>query len=208
MLGLSSATLWKTRRGPTRSSASNQPPTAITARYVFQVHGDVAGFPEVVVIDVIDLIVPVAFFLMKKFFGVRKRAHLEVVLVTIGGAVVEARAAGRRWADGGARREVGVEAEVGGEHEGAVVIGVVTHKEVGDWSLRRGGFEGGVRVDHSGGGEEAIVGDAPDAGFAVVVGDVVEEPLDGVVGVGAFVEIFRDFFVFGGVTSTNVPSDR
>ena len=48
-------------------------------------------------------------------------------------------------------------------------------------------------VDHGGGGEEAWLGDAPDADLASVAGDVFDEPIDGVVGVGAFVGVLRGF---------------
>ena len=63
---------------------------------VFEAGGDVAGFPEIVVVHVFDLIVPIAVFLFQEFMGVRKRAHLKVELVAVGGAVVVARLGGRR----------------------------------------------------------------------------------------------------------------
>jgi hypothetical protein len=51
-----------------------------------------------------------------------------------------------------------------------------------------------VGVDHAGRGVEAGIGDAHDAGLAVVAGHVVEKEFECVVHVGAFVDIFRRFF--------------
>ncbi len=83
--------------------------------------------------------------------------------------------------------EGGIEAELGGEHEGASVVGVVPFEEVGHGSFGRGGLDRGVGVDDGGGGIESGIGDAPDADLAVVVGDVLEQPVHGVVHVGAFI---------------------
>ncbi len=80
-------------------------------------------------------------------------------------------------------------------------------------------IEGGVGVDDAGGGVEAGIGDAPHADLAVVVGDVVNEPLDGVVGVGAFVGILGaaldgavrrhvDEIAFGHVAAADVLVDE
>jgi hypothetical protein len=51
-----------------------------------------------------------------------------------------------------------------------------------------GDFEGGVWVDEGGEGGEAVVGDADDADLLVGFGDVFDEPVDGVVGVGGVVD--------------------
>ena len=85
--------------------------------------------------------------------------------------------------------EENVEAEIGVEHECAAVIGVVAHEEVGHGSLRRRGFQRGMRVDDAGGSVEAGIGNSPDSGVAVVVGHVLEQPVDGVVEVGAVVDV-------------------
>ena len=85
--------------------------------------------------------------------------------------------------------------------------------------LGRGGLERGMRVDHAGGGVEAGIGDAPHADLAVVVGDVLDQPLDGVVGVGAFVGVLRaaldgavrrhvDELAFGHVAAADVLVDE
>jgi hypothetical protein len=46
-----------------------------------------------------------------------------------------------------------------------------------------------MRVDHAGGGVEAGVGNPPNAGVAVVVGHILEEPINGVVEIGAVVDV-------------------
>ncbi len=51
----------------------------------------------------------------------------------------------------------------------------------------------GMGVDDGGRGVEAGIGDAPDANLAVVVGHMLEQELDGVVGVGGVVDILRRF---------------
>ena len=48
-----------------------------------------------------------------------------------------------------------------------------------------------MRVDHSHRRVEAGIGDAPLPRLAVVVGDVLHQPVDRVVGVAAFVDVFR-----------------
>ena len=63
------------------------------------------------------------------------------------------------------------------------MVPVVADEPVGDRRLRRGRLERGVGVDHAGGGVEAGIGDAPHADLAVVVGHVLDQPVDGVVGV-------------------------
>jgi len=95
----------------------------------------------------------------------------------------------------GLRLEVDIEAVVGGEHEGPAVVAVVVEEEVGHRGLGAGGLDGGMRVDNGGRGVEAGVADAGDADLAVVVGDVLEEELDGVVGVGGLVGLIGGLVV-------------
>ena len=86
-----------------------------------------------------------------------------------------------------------IEAEVGREHEGPVVIGVIAEVIVSDRRLRRGGYEGGVRIDHPGRDVEAGVRDTPHADLTVVAFDILDQILDGVVGVATFVDLFARF---------------
>ena len=115
-------------------------------------------------------------------------ADAEEVVVSVGGAVLEFGAVvGGELGLGAAGMEEGIEVEVGVEHHGSAVVGVVAHEEVSHRGFGGGGFDGGMGVDDGGGGEESGVGDAPDSDAAVVVRDVVKEPFDGVVHVGGFV---------------------
>ena len=75
------------------------------------------------------------------------------------------------------------------ELERSVVVPVVAGEPVGDRGLRRGGLERGVGVDHAGGRVETRVRDAPHTDPAVVVGDVLDEPVDRVERVGALVDV-------------------
>ena len=74
------------------------------------------------------------------------------------------------------------------EAKGAVVMEVVAEEHVGRRGLRRHRLEGRVRVEHRHHRQPAVVADAEHADPAVVVRHVLEEPVDGVVGVGAFVD--------------------
>ena len=91
--------------------------------------------------------------------------------------------------------ERGVEAETGGEHEGSAMIAVVAQEKVGHGRLGAGGSQRGMGVDDGGRRIEAWVGDAPYAHLVVVVGDVLEQELDGVVGVGCVVDVLGGFLV-------------
>ena len=73
----------------------------------------------------------------------------------------------------------------------AVVEEVVADPEVGHGGLRRDGFYGGVGIDGGFDGEEAGIGYAHDADASVVVGDVLDEPGYGVVGVCGFIDAVR-----------------
>src|ERR1700730_3520696 len=74
-------------------------------------------------------------------------------------------------------------------------------------------------IDNTCGGEKSRIGNAPNSSFAVVAGDVVQQPFDGVVGVGAFVDLSRRFLsifmwchflegAFGHIAATNILVDE
>lgn len=74
-------------------------------------------------------------------------------------------------------------------HESAVVERVVAREEVGHRRLRRHGLEGGMSVDHAGRRVETGVRNSPDADLAVVARQVLDQPIDGVRDVRAFVDL-------------------
>ena len=141
---------------------------------VVEMGGEVARLPVVVVSGVLDGLVEPG-IVDELGEAAELGTMVEEIFVTVIGRVGEVAAgvAGREvgsvWPG---VEEAGVELELSGEHEGAVVVGVVAEEEVGDGGLRGGGFDGGVGIDDGGGGVEAGVGHAPDAGFAVVAQDV------------------------------------
>lgn len=63
----------------------------------------------------------------------------------------------------------------------------VVEKEIGDGGLGGTADQSRMMLRQCGGGIESGVGDAPHADFLVVAVDVVDQPLDGVVGVVAFI---------------------
>jgi hypothetical protein len=68
------------------------------------------------------------------------------------------------------------------------VVEVVSQEHVGRRSLLGSGFQRGVRLQQSHHGKPTAVGNAEQAGPAVVVGDVLDQPIDRVEGVGAFID--------------------
>ena len=75
--------------------------------------------------------------------------------------------------------------------ESAIVKEIVAHPDVNHRSLGRDGFYGGVWINAGGHGEKTRVGDTEDSHAAVVVRNVLEEPVHGVISIGAFVNELR-----------------
>ncbi len=71
------------------------------------------------------------------------------------------------------------------------MVPVVAGEPVGDRRLGRRGLERGVGVDHAGGRVEPGIRDAPHPDPAVVVGHVLDQPVDRVEGIGALVDLVR-----------------
>src|SRR5438034_2578569 len=69
--------------------------------------------------------------------------------------------------------------------ESAIVKEIVAHPDVNHRSLGRDGFYGGVWINAGGHGEKTRVGDTEDSHAAVVVRNVLEEPVHGVISIGA-----------------------
>ncbi len=142
--------------------------------------------PELVVVGVGGELVPEGHLAVEvALVDVGERPELEEEAVAVRRAVVEAR---RPLADQALPRPPEAREKVEGEveGEGAVVVHVV-EVPVGDRRRRQRRADGWVGVDDADGGVEARVGVAPDADPAVVVRQVLDQPLDGVPGVGALV---------------------
>ncbi len=149
---------------------------------------DVSRLPELVIVGVSGELVPKGDLAVEVVLvGIAERSEIEEELIAVGSAEVEAFGPlGHQPVTGLAEgRE---KAEAHGQGEGSVVVHVV-EEPVGDRRLRRGSLERRVRVDHPCGGVETGVGDAPKADPAVVVRQVLDEPVDGVEGVGALVGV-------------------
>ena len=121
---------------------------------------------------------------------VAERAQPQVPLVAVG---QQARRA--RRADAGGRRprpaEPVEEVHVVRQQQRAVVEEVVAAHPLAHRRLGRGDLERGVRLDGGHGGVEARVARAAHADAAVVGPHVGDQPLDGVVGVAALVDVAR-----------------
>ena len=146
------------------SSASNHPPTVSTAgRDALEVLPDRPRLPELVVGGVFEVAAVVGVVQHAVALGAGpERAHLQEELVAAGRAVVEGHPRLRPLGLG-PHREARVEAEVGGQHERAVVERVVAQVVVGDRRLRRHRLQRRMRVDHAGRDVEARIRDAPHA---------------------------------------------
>ena len=70
------------------------------------------------------------------------------------------------------------------------MVEIVPNEPVNDRRLRAGGFQGGVGVNHAGGGIEAGIGNTTLAHTAIVAGDFFQQELDGVVSVGTFIKVY------------------
>ena len=73
---------------------------------------------------------------------------------------------------------------------------VVAEEPVGNGRLRGDSLEGGMGVNGGHGGVEAWIGDAPDTDASVVEADVLDEPVDGVIGVTGLIHIVGGLFVW------------
>ena len=101
--------------------------------------------------------------------------------------------------------------------EGAVVEPVVAHPAIDHGIHGDGNFERGVRMDERHERQKAVVGDAEDADLAIGLGNVFDEPVDGVVGVGGLVDgrgvlravegAVHDVVAFGAVLAADVLDD-
>src|SRR5579863_2051925 len=129
-----------------------------------------------------------------KLFGVRERSYLQIEVVAVVGAVIEAVVISGRVLQTRTRLKENVETEIGSQHERSIVVCIVSNIEVSDRSLRRTSFQRGMRVHHSGSNIKSRIGNSVGADFAVVVRNIFQQPFDGVVGVGAFIHILRTAF--------------
>ena len=138
--------------------------------------------PEFVVVRVIDGRVPVRNRAVKIFrVDVGERAEIEIPLVGVIYLEVE----------------VGVLVLVGLLHNGvfeviafaqcAVAMIIVVHPLIDGRGLLADRLERGMRMEQCQRCREAIVGDAIHSDFAVIVGNILHQPLDRIVGVGRFV---------------------
>src|SRR5271155_2278172 len=96
----------------------------------------------------------------------------------------------------------------------AIMEEVVAEPGVAHAGLLGNGFESGMRVDHAHGDEKTVVRNSVEADASVVVGNILYEPVDRVVGVGGFVHALgiarlmnrteHYEFSFGAVAPANV----
>ena len=77
------------------------------------------------------------------------------------------------------------------EAKSTIVKEIVAEENIAHAGLLGNGFQRGVRVDHAHGDQKSVVGNAVQADPAVVARHIFDQPIDGVVGVGAFVHAFR-----------------
>ena len=77
------------------------------------------------------------------------------------------------------------------EEQSAVVPEIVTDEPFRNRRLRRACLHGGVGVDCAVGGIESWIRDSINTCFAIVVRHMLYQPVDRVVGIAGFIDIFR-----------------
>ena len=166
-----------------------------------------AGLPEFVVVGMLhhgvpDPVLPVQVLLV----DVRERTEIEVPAVAVRRAVI-AEPRGPPGGRHGTRRAVeGQEAEAGLQLERAVVVAVVADPPVGHGRLGRHDLHGGMGADQGVGGVETGRRDAPYAHAAVVIGHVLQQPVDRIVGIRALVDVgFRRLVRVVGTHGLELP---
>jgi len=156
-----------------------------------EVRADVPRLPEGVVGLVRHQVVPELHLALEvALVHPRERTERQVEPVAVERLIVEPRPGLRRRL-GPRPAEAGVEAERVGQVERAVVMPVVTDEPVGDRRLRRDGFQRGVMGDGAHRRVEPGVRDAVHPDLAVMVGHVLQQPFDRVVGVRRLVDVLR-----------------
>ena len=141
--------------------------------------------------DVADEVVPeVDLALVVPITQVAHRPAPQEELVSVGRAVIEGHGLLTERVLELLPEEV-EEAEVVSQQERAAMQCVVAVEHVGHRGLRRNSLQCRMRIDHAHGREKAGVRDAVHAHVAVVVAHVLDQPLDGIPGVGALVGVLR-----------------
>ena len=161
-------------------------------RDVLEVRRERALLPERVVVRVRHHRIPERELVAEVLrVGVLVRPHVEEEVIAVGVVAVHRhrRAVVRHRRLGTRAREAHEEIETLRERERAVVMAIVAEVPVDERRLRTRRLVRRMCVDHAGGGEEARRRDAPRADATVVVRDVLDQPVDRVVGVGAFVDV-------------------
>ena len=152
------------------------------------------------------------------FVQIQSWSDTEIELVTIRRAKVE-RHTLLRWRRFCKGPEKHIEPEVCRQHECSTVIGVVGHEQVRHGSLWRGGLQRGVRINDARGSVKPGIRNSPDSHLAVVIGHVLQQKLNRVIGVGAVVHILARFldvhvrmhfhkFAFGEISSSYILIDE
>src|SRR5262249_43632156 len=96
---------------------------------------------------------------------------------------------------------------------------VIADKPIAHGSLGRNRFQRGVTVDGSRRSIEPWIGNSPNSDPAIVVGEILNEPVDGVVGIRAFIDVLGPVLLrqmwayvhelaFGIVASTDILKDE
>ena len=161
-------------------------------RDVLHVLPDRSDLPELVVVRVVHDLLPVARAPAEELLvDLGERGQRQKELVGVRRPRIEARLLLRQVGPSCARPEARVEAEVGAQHERAVVVHIVAQVVVGGRRLRRRGPKRRVRVDDAGRHVKARLRHADEPDTAVVVRHVGEQPGNRVVHVAALVHVLR-----------------
>ena len=137
---------------------------------IVEILGGAAAFPEFIIGTVVHHLVPEGDLALQILLvGIGQRPHLQEKIVSVRGAVIEA----RRPFGGQLRTrhpEGGEKSEGQGKVKGAVMVKIVTDEPFADRGLGRYCLQGRMGLDRSHRGIKAGIGDAPHPHPSVVIG--------------------------------------
>lgn len=159
-----------------------------------QVWQRVPGLPEIVIVRMAHHLIPEYHGVAKdQCRGIFQGAQFqEKIVVVLPGDTVARLSLPGRLRTGLA--EGGIEPEGIQLGESAVVVKIIPNEPIGNGCLWRNCFQCRMCIYQRHGGIKTRVRNAQNAYSAVIVGYVLYQPVDGIIGVAAFVNIFAAFF--------------
>ena len=165
---------------------------------VFQVRPDIPGFPVCIIGGMPQVLIPDLSAMVKILAAVRilQRPQIQEELVSIGDRSPENSSRIILYGRVPFNIEEIIEIEIVQQEKSPVMIRVISDEFIGDRRLRRDGPDGRVRVGQRGRGIKTRVGDPPEPDAAIVVLNILQQPVDRVPGVRTFICLVFRLFAF------------